>query len=142
MDPVDNHNNLHDHEVEEGEQPVGMWRIHLEKPISVHLSPAAQIDLMYQYAVLSECNDAMAKMYGLATASDLIGKRLGEMLPSNRHNLEYLSAFIANHYELKDAQSQETDHEGRLILITNNLQGVVENGYLTEAIGYQWLSRP
>ncbi len=117
----------------------GIWIMTLENPIPTHLSVANQIDLFYKDAVLSDCNNAMAEMYGFNNPQEVIGARLGDLLPSNPGNLEFLSAFITSNYNLIDAESKEIDKDGKVIYILNSLQGVFENGNLIAARGRQKL---
>jgi PAS domain S-box-containing protein len=116
----------------------GVWRFELEDPIPVHLAADEQIERFYAHAYLAECNDAVARMYGYASAAQLIGSRLGDMIPrTDPHNLEYLRAFIQSGYRLTDAESHELDREGRERYFLNNLIGIVSDGHLLRAWGSQ-----
>ena len=44
-----------------------IWRFELEQPIPVNLPEDEQIEMLFKYAYLAECNDAMARMYGYET---------------------------------------------------------------------------
>src|SRR5262249_9782561 len=71
----------------------GIWRYELDKPIAIDLPVDEQIALCYQYGYLAECNDAMARMYGFEKAEDIMGIRMGELLPQSvPRNIEYLRA--------------------------------------------------
>ncbi len=116
----------------------GIWRIELLEPVPVDLPAAEQIDRFYAQAELAECNDAMAHMYGLGSAAELIGARLADLLPrSDPNNLEFLHAFVATGYRLTDAESHELDREGRERYFLNNLIGIVSDGHLVRAWGSQ-----
>ncbi len=116
----------------------GVWRIELPEPVSVDLPAAEQIDRFYALAELAECNDAMAHMYGFDSAADLVGARLGDLMPrSDPKNLELLHAFTANGYRLTDAESHERDREGGERYFLNNLIGIVAEGYIVRAWGSQ-----
>jgi signal transduction histidine kinase len=115
-----------------------VWRIELDRPIAVSLPVDEQIDRFYQDARLAECNDAMARMYGFGQASDMLGARLGDLLPrEDPSNVEYLRDFILSGYQLADAESNEVDREGRPRFFVNNLLGVVQDGLLVRAWGSQ-----
>lgn len=115
-----------------------IWRVEMEEPISIDLSPGEQIESFYKYAVLAECNDAMAKMYGYRRAEEITGARLGELLPqADESNVEYLKTFIASGYRLKDAESHEIDRDGQPKFFLNNLVGFIENGYIKRVWGTQ-----
>jgi PAS domain S-box-containing protein len=116
----------------------GIWRIELDAPAPVSLPPDAQIAHFYRHAYLAECNDAMARMYGYGAAGELVGARLGDLLPlSDPGNAAYLRAFIAAGYRLTDAESHEADRDGNPRSFLNNLVGVVEDGHLVRAWGTQ-----
>ena len=52
---------------------------------------------MYADSYLAECNDAMARMYGVESADQIVGAPLADLLPrSDPANIAYLSAFIAS----------------------------------------------
>jgi signal transduction histidine kinase/DNA-binding response OmpR family regulator len=115
-----------------------IWRIELEQPVPLSLPADTQIDHFYAHAVLAECNEAMAQMYGFASAAELVGVRLGDLLPrDDPHNLDYLRRFIASGYRLADAESNEVGRDGQPRFFVNNLFGIVENGRLVRAWGSQ-----
>jgi signal transduction histidine kinase len=115
----------------------GIWRIELEKAVSVSLSVEDQIEYFYRYAYLAECNDAMAKMYGYEKAKDIVDKRLDEFLPRNKDSFEYLKYFIESGYRLEGTESIEKDRNGNTIYFLNNLVGVAQNGFVIRAWGSQ-----
>ncbi len=116
----------------------GVWRIELPEPVPVTLPAAEQIDRFYAQGELAECNDAMAHMYGFQDATELIGARLGDLMPrSDPKNLAFLQAFIAHGYRLADAESHERDHEGGERYFLNNLIGIIEGGRIVRAWGSQ-----
>jgi two-component system, cell cycle sensor histidine kinase and response regulator CckA len=116
----------------------GVWRFELEQPVPVILPEDEQIHRFYTHAYLAECNDALAQMYGYSKAGELIGARLGDMMPrSHPQNLEYLRAFIRSGYRLADTESHEVDREGNERYFLNNLIGFVSQGHLQRAWGSQ-----
>ncbi len=75
-------------------------------------------------------------MYGYSKAGELIGARLGDMVPrSDPQNLEYLRAFIRSGYRLTDAESHEVDREGNERYFLNNLIGFVSEGRTAARLG-------
>ena len=116
----------------------GIWRFELEEPMSVDLPEDEQLDHFYRHAYLAECNDAMARMYGFGDATDLVGARVGDLLPrSDPANVEYLRAATRAGYRLKDGETREFDRDGNERVILNNLSGIVEDGRLVRVWGTQ-----
>jgi PAS domain S-box-containing protein len=116
----------------------GIWRIEFAKPIPISLPIEKQIRLLYECGYLAECNDAMARMYGLEKAADLIGAGVEQLLvPSDPANYEYLKSFIKSGYRLVEAASRERDADGNEKYFLNNFIGIVENGKMVRAWGTQ-----
>jgi two-component system, cell cycle sensor histidine kinase and response regulator CckA len=116
----------------------GVWRIELKDGVSISLPVDEQVDAFYAQGYMAECNDAMARMYGLTHASELLGVALGDLVPrSDPHNIEYLREFVRQGYRLLEAESHERDVEGRDRYFLNNLIGIVEGGKLRRAWGSQ-----
>jgi hypothetical protein len=114
------------------------WRFHHDQPLDITLPEDEQIEHLYLYSVLAECNDAFARMYGFRTAADVVGTRLVVFLsPSNQENVAYLRSFIRSGYRLEDANSQEIDRYGHTKHFVNNLVGIFERGQLVGAWGTQ-----
>ncbi len=115
----------------------GIWRCELERPMPLDLPMAAMIDFAYTHAYMAECNDAMARMYGFASSTELEGARLGDLIPRTADNEAFLAAFIANDLKLMGGESAELHRDGRLRHFSNNLVGMVENGHLARVWGTQ-----
>ena len=114
------------------------WRFHHEQPLDITLPEDEQVEHLYLYSALAECNDAFARMYGFRTAADVIGTRLVVFCPpSNAENVAYLRSFIRSGYRLEDAESQEIDRYGNTKYFVNNLVGIFERGELVGAWGTQ-----
>jgi signal transduction histidine kinase len=116
----------------------GIWRFELEQPVAIDLPEDEQVDLFFRHAVLAECNRTMAHMYGFEDEAEILGARLGQLLPAaDPHNVNYLRSFVRSGYRLTGAESHETDAEGSPKFFLNNLLGVVEEGRLTRVWGTQ-----
>lgn len=115
-----------------------IWRFELEQPIPVTLSPDEQIEMLYKYGYLAECNDAMARMYGYDSADQILGARVGDLMPrSDPQNIAYLHALGRNDYRLTDFETHEVDRYGNTKYFLNNLTAVQENGMLVRGWGTQ-----
>lgn len=116
----------------------GIWRFELEEPIPINLPVEEQLKLAYERGYLAECNDAMAKMYGLESAEQIIGARLADLfVTDDPANEAYLRAFLESGYRLTEAESHEKDANGRDVYFSNNLVGIIEDGKLIRAWGTQ-----
>jgi PAS domain-containing protein len=114
------------------------WRFQHEQPLDITLPEDEQVEHLYLYSVLAECNDAFARMYGFRSAADVVGTRLVVFLPpSNPENVAYLRSFIRSGYRLEDAESHEIDRYGNAKYFVNNLVGIFERGQLVGAWGTQ-----
>jgi len=116
----------------------GIWRFEVEQPIPITLPVDDQIELLYEYAYLAECNNAMARMYGYDSAEQIVGARLGDIMPkSEAKNIEYLRAVCSCGYSLNDVESSELDRYGNPKVMLNSLTAIVENGMVVRAWGTQ-----
>src|SRR5919112_3941554 len=116
----------------------GIWRFELEEPIPTDLSPDEQVERFYRHGYLAECNDAMARMYGYTQAEEIVGARLGDLLPSSiPENVQYLKDFVRSRYRLADAESPEVDRHGNTKYFVYNLTGIIDNESLLRVWGTQ-----
>ncbi len=54
----------------------GIWRLEFSPPIDISIPVDAQVATAYRDGRFAECNTAMARMYGLTSPDDLVGKAL------------------------------------------------------------------
>ena len=116
----------------------GIYRTEHDPPVPVDRSVDEQIALSLASGYVAECNDAMAKMYGLNRAEELIGKRLSQLLiaddPVTR---EFMETYIRSGYRISDWESRERDAQGHTKIFRNTMGGVVEKGCLVRSWGIQ-----
>ena len=116
----------------------GIWLLEFDPPLDTSLPVEEQIDQAYRHGRFVDCNDAMARMYGLDRAEDLIGKTLDFSLPvSDPSARAYLEGIIRAGYSVTDVESTERDAAGNLKHFANSMIGVVENGGLRRLWGIQ-----
>ncbi len=116
----------------------GISRIEYDQPIPLNISFEELAEQSAKYGFIAECNDAMARMYGYASAEQLKGKRIGELLvPSDASNRESFRRFVENGYRLDDTESHEVDAEGGEKYFLNNSVGIIENEMLVGVWGTQ-----
>ena len=116
----------------------GIWRIEFDPPVDTRLAVSAQIEAALRDSRFAECNDQMAKMYGLADASSLIGQRLDFLFSaSSPSSQSFMASIVHGGYRAVDVESEEQDVHGKTRWFLNNLQGVVERGKLVRMWGTQ-----
>ncbi|MCC6426117.1 MAG: PAS domain S-box protein [Phycisphaerales bacterium] len=116
----------------------GVWCIDFSNPVPIDLPLEVQVERYYDSGVVTECNDAMARMYGLERAEQLLGRRLTEMMPpEDPHSIEYLRSIIANGYRIDSAVSHERDINGNPKYFENRVLCVIEAGKVVRAWGIQ-----
>ena len=103
----------------------GIWRLEFDPPLDTTLPVDAQVELAYRHGVLIECNDAMARMYGMQRAGDLVGASLDSMLPSSDATARaYLASVIDAGYRVSDVESIERDATGGIKYFSNSMTGI------------------
>jgi PAS domain S-box-containing protein len=118
--------------------PVAIWCFETDGEIRVDIPIDAQIESFYKYGFLSECSDSFAQMYGYSTADEVVGARLGDLIPqSDPANIEYLESIVKSGFNFRDGESHEIDKEGNNKYFLNSLVGVIENNVLKRVWGMQ-----
>jgi PAS domain S-box-containing protein len=116
----------------------GIFREELDAPVSINLSEDDLVHHILFDSYLGECNDAMARMYGLESGKELVGKRLTEMVvPDDPRNIELGREFIRSGFRIIDRESHEVDIHGNPKIFLNSMIGTVENGMLVRKWGIQ-----
>ena len=107
----------------------GIFRMEYRPPIPSDLPAPDQLRLAFQNGYMAECNDAMARMYGRASAEELIGKPLTDFLVLRDPVTErFMVRFIENGYRITDEESREVDMQGRRKIFRNTMNGMVVDG--------------
>jgi two-component system cell cycle sensor histidine kinase/response regulator CckA len=115
-----------------------IWCFETGAPVPVDLSEDEQIACFFRDSYLSECNDAMAQMYGFHSSSEIVGARLADLMDrADPENDRMLRAFVRAGYRLADAETHERSATGELRVFVNNLVGIVEDGRLLRTWGTQ-----
>ncbi len=116
----------------------GIYRWQLAQPVSVELPVDEQVELVYRYHSFAQANDALATMYGLAKAEDIVGMRLAEVHPQDSAiTLEMMRAICGNGWQIRNAESEEIDANGQRRYYLNSIISFVENGFVSSGWGTQ-----
>jgi PAS domain S-box-containing protein len=115
-----------------------IWRYELAEQLDVSLPPDEQIEHVYRHARLAELNDAMARMYGLERAEQLIGARIEDTLPrSDPASLAFLRRLVESGFAVRDMDSTEKNAAGETRRFANTMIPVFEGGKLVRVWGVQ-----
>jgi PAS domain S-box-containing protein len=113
----------------------GVWRIDFNPPISLHSPESQQVQEVFQNSIISEANDAMARLYGYAKGEDVIGRVFGEIMSqSEPKNVESVAEFVRNRFLMNDMVSHEQRADGSTGIYLNNIVPGVEN----DLVVYIW----
>jgi PAS domain S-box-containing protein len=113
-----------------------MWRIEFEKPIPVHLPEEEQVERIYRYGYMAECNDATARLANAPSVEDLVGARFAAIVPRDDNRLvEELRSAIRAGYRTTMVETMPLDPLGRRMYRLRSQFGIVENGELLRLWG-------
>ena len=116
----------------------GIYRTEHDPPVPVHLPVEEQMALSLASGYIAECNDAMAKMYGLNESRELVGKRLSELLIADDPvTKEFMATFIQSGYRITDWESHERDAQGNTKIFRNTMVGILDKDSLVRIWGIQ-----
>jgi PAS domain S-box-containing protein len=114
----------------------GIFRMEYNPPVPCNLPYAEQLRLGRKNGYVAECNDAFAKMYGRASAQELMGKPLSDFLVLNDPVTQrFMENFIQCGYQTMDQESRESDAQGHKKVFRNTMAGVVVNGHWARTWG-------
>ena len=107
----------------------GIFRMEYNPPVPCDLPIPEQLVLGRRNGYLAECNDALARMYGRASAQELVGKPLSDFLVLNDPvTREFMEEFIRAGYRATDQESREIDSHGVKKIFRNTMAGIVVDG--------------
>ena len=113
-----------------------IWCLDLKEPLNIHLSDEEQVDHIFRNAYFLEANDSYARMLGYESGNELVGRYLREVMPpSMTESKETAKHYVKEKYNVVDMQSIEITRQGERRVFLNNIQGVIEDGYLLRAWG-------
>jgi PAS domain S-box-containing protein len=118
----------------------GIWFLAFDQPIPISLPAEEQVDLIYKYGYISECNDVLAHMYGYSSSTEMQGVRLlnpqvGERL--NETNYQATLKLVREGYRSGNRETWEITREGKTAYFLNNAVGVIKDEYLVGLWGSQ-----
>lgn len=117
----------------------GISFLEFKKPIDITKPIEEQIKQMYETGYIKECNDALAKMYGLNDRNELIGKKLIDIhgTADNETNIKAYIDFRNNNYNIKNVLTEELNINNRKVYFLNNTVGIINGNLLKGYWGTQ-----
>ncbi len=117
----------------------GIYLFEMNKPMPLSLPVKEQINRLYHDGYIRTCNDAFAKMYGYQNGEEMVGIDQQTLHGSDNDpkNIDLLLRFIKSGYRIMNDVSKEIDKDGNSLYISNNVVGIVENGYFLRTWGSQ-----
>jgi PAS domain S-box-containing protein len=112
-----------------------MWRVEFEQPIPVNLSGEEQLDRIYKYGYVAECNDATARLLGMENADQVIGARIREVTPDDPPAHSAMIAAIHAGYHQTNVEISRVDGSGHRHVLLRSQWGIVEDGQLQRIWG-------
>ena len=114
----------------------GVWRLEFEQPIPINLANEEVLKRILQYGYLAECNAAHAHNLGFATAEDLVGKRVGELLAtSDEERAARLQTSARPGYQSRTFEVRRRDKTGAFRHLLRTEIPIVQNGMLMRVWG-------
>lgn len=117
----------------------GIWRLAFDEPISVGLAPEEQVHLIQTRGYIAECNDALARMYGLPSSREMVGKRLLDLYGGQPSHTNFQSTLqlVRADYRSTDRLTEEINEKGERVYFLNNAVGIIKDGTLVGIWGTQ-----
>ena len=117
----------------------GIWLLEFDQPISLDLPPEEQVRQIQARAYIAEGNDALARMYGLESRKDMVGKRFPDIYGHTPSEVNFRSTLqlAREGYRSFDRLTEEVNSQGERVYFVNNAIGVIEDGHLVRLWGTQ-----
>src|SRR6266498_5907149 len=118
----------------------GIWFLAFDRPIPIELPAEEQVDWIYTYGYISECNDVLAHMYGYSSSVEMKGARLlqlqaGESL--NQINYQATLKLVKEGYRSGNRETWEVTRDGKTVYFLNNSVGIINDNHLVGLWGSQ-----
>ena len=110
-----------------------IWRIELDEPCPIDISPELQSKWFYEHSYFAESNSSSDDIYNPNKGS-IVGIYYKDLKPYDDRTLEFHKKFISSNYLLENQEGENfIDGENRYFSTT--IIGVVENNYLVRFWG-------
>ena len=116
----------------------GVWRVEFEQPVPLDLAEEESLERILQYGYLAECNAAYVRSLGLSTPEELLGKRLGDLIPPGDLREETIESFrsaVRGGFQCRTVAFRTSDKKGNLKYLFRTETPMVENRRLVRVWG-------
>jgi PAS domain S-box-containing protein len=109
----------------------GIWRIELAKPLPVGLPEDESLRWLFEQGCLAECNPAYAGIYGCSDSDQLVGKQLGELVPTwDEARTESFRGMVQGGFQARTIEIHARDATGEFRDLLRTEVPIVEDGLL------------
>ena len=117
----------------------GISYLEFEEPLDINSRKDELIKGMYEKGFISDCNNSFAKMYGLSSKEEIVGKKLIDIHGSdnNEINVKAFMNFVDGGYKINNIVTEEFESDGSRKYFMNNSVGIIDNGLLYGIWGAQ-----
>ncbi len=116
----------------------GVWRVELEQPVPLDLPEEESLERILQYGHVAECNLAHARNLGLSAPEELLGKRLGDLIPlgdSGKETIDSFRSAVRSRFQGRTVEFRTLDKTGNPKYLFRTETPIVENGRLVRVWG-------
>lgn len=106
----------------------GIYRFEFDSPIDVSLPIKEQVDLALQYYRFAEANEAYYAQMGVSNMEKLVQFTLRDFHGNLEQNRQVNLAIVQNGYQIKNAETEETNASGQQKFFLNNIVCDVRKG--------------
>jgi PAS domain S-box-containing protein len=114
----------------------GIWKVELHEPVSTTLPVDVILDHCKKFAIITDCNDNIARTFGYSSANELIGKPISDLMNLEEPKIQlFLKELIENDFHSANIQTTERDKNGNIIHLLNNITCILENDKMVRVWG-------
>jgi PAS domain S-box-containing protein len=114
----------------------GVWRLELEQPIPINLPAEDFVGSLLQYGYFAECNEPYARIMGFSTPEELVGIRIGELIPpSDEERMATFRASVQGGLRNRTVEFRGRDKAGNVKHLLRTEIPIVQNGMLIRVWG-------
>ena len=116
--------------------PDALWRIEFEPPVPTSLPEQEQLERIYRDGYLAECNEALARMLGVKTVKELIGRPVHDLDPLSNPSVRNATLHaIRSGYRFNTVETGPFGRDDKVRYMLRSQWGIVEDGMLLRIWG-------